>query len=84
MADFPSHFNPAATPLQRCCGVGIAGTDPRPGVAGQGHECVESAPAKEKCAKKRLQSELDTIISLLVIESFIDMIKAVCPKRFGD
>ena len=41
-------------PIQReiLCRVGTAGTGQRPDLAGEGHECVESALAKEKCRQE--------------------------------
>jgi hypothetical protein len=43
-------------PAQRCH-VGIAGTGPKLDLAGQGHECVESTLAKEKCGEGNLSRE---------------------------
>ena len=39
------------------CRVGIAGTDPRPDMAGQGHKCVKSALAKKECRQEKRFAE---------------------------
>ena len=46
--------NPSAVQRQVFCSVGIAGTGSRPDVAGEGHECSESALAEEKCRQEKL------------------------------
>jgi len=38
---------------QVLCRVRTARTGPRSGVAGEGHECAESALAKEKCCEEK-------------------------------